>query len=390
MTQKLIRIIWIIISSTSLLTTVFLPDEAGAQIYFSADEHIKVLQTGESVPDVLIDADAYGLVVDTENDKIYWSESVAFGSEIKSANLDGSGITVINDDSESARGLTIDYDNQHIYWVDLVNDGSIMRSGLNGENVTELIAGQSDGVTNGILDIAIDSENGHIYWVKFGAVMRADLDGTNIEPFSEFAAYKQPSSVDVNPTDGYVYWVDSSSDDILRAPMNSGIPETLIDAEGPAGISVDVENGLIYWLDDFFTQGTGQLNVAKLDGTDMTVITETSFTRGAIFGAGWEMATSNEIENKAEQPSIVQLSQNFPNPFNPNTVIEFQLKKAMNVTLTVHNSLGQQVAILANRQRHSAGIHELAFDASNLSSGLYFYRLQTGEVSLTKKMTLLK
>jgi len=84
-----------------------------------------------------------------------------------------------------------------------------------------------------------------------------------------------------------------------------------------------------------------------------------------------------------------KLSQNHPNPFNPATVISFTIPKATNVNITVYNSLGQAVSELAS-QEFSAGNHSVNFNASNLTSGIYFYRIESAEFSQTMKMMLLK
>jgi hypothetical protein len=88
-------------------------------------------------------------------------------------------------------------------------------------------------------------------------------------------------------------------------------------------------------------------------------------------------------------PKEFSLSQNYPNPFNPSTKIEFQIFRFENVTLKVYDIIGREVATLVN-EKLNAGKYEVHFDASKLSSGVYFYRLQTEIVSLTKKMVLLK
>jgi len=102
---------------------------------------------------------------------------------------------------------------------------------------------------------------------------------------------------------------------------------------------------------------------------------------------------SNEVEiTLGNQPKYFKLSQNYPNPFNPSTTIKFTIPNSENVlptTLRIYNAIGQQVSELLNKPL-SAGIYKLEFDASNLSSGIYFYKLQSGKYVETKKMIILK
>jgi len=98
--------------------------------------------------------------------------------------------------------------------------------------------------------------------------------------------------------------------------------------------------------------------------------------------------TSNE-DGTIETPEKFGLSQNYPNPFNPSTKISFSLDEAAPTQLVVYNMLGQKVATLVN-QRLNAGEHTINFEASNMSSGIYIYRLESANQSITKRMTLIK
>ena len=101
-------------------------------------------------------------------------------------------------------------------------------------------------------------------------------------------------------------------------------------------------------------------------------------------------ATAVGVENEeVDLPAEFALSQNYPNPFNPVTVIKFTLPQSGEVSLIVYNLLGQEAAILVNGKL-DAGYHQVTWDASNFSSGIYFYRLQTGGFVQTRKMFLLK
>jgi hypothetical protein len=108
----------------------------------------------------------------------------------------------------------------------------------------------------------------------------------------------------------------------------------------------------------------------------------------AVVGRG--LAT--DVEDGADAlPYEFALEQNYPNPFNPSTNIEFSLRSASNVRLEVFNVLGQRVATLVNGSTLPAGAHSVTFDASDLTSGMYIYRLQAGSnFSQTRTMMLLK
>lgn len=93
--------------------------------------------------------------------------------------------------------------------------------------------------------------------------------------------------------------------------------------------------------------------------------------------------------NGPEVPTAFALDQNYPNPFNPSTRLSFALPEQQAVRLVVFNSLGQEVAQLANGV-YAAGSYTVDFDASDLPSGLYFYRMEAGRFTSTKKMTLIR
>jgi len=101
------------------------------------------------------------------------------------------------------------------------------------------------------------------------------------------------------------------------------------------------------------------------------------------------ITTVNENIISAVTPSSYELYQNYPNPFNPATNIKFALPNSGNVSLKVYDRLGREVSTLAEGFR-SAGTYEINFDASALTSGVYFYKLVTNDVSFTKKMMLVK
>jgi len=100
-------------------------------------------------------------------------------------------------------------------------------------------------------------------------------------------------------------------------------------------------------------------------------------------------ATSVNETNLNKVPAYYELSQNYPNPFNPVTTIRFAIPQAGNVKLSIYNIIGEEVATLVNGFRN-AGSYSVNLDASNLSSGIYIYRIDSNTFALSKKMTLVK
>lgn len=95
------------------------------------------------------------------------------------------------------------------------------------------------------------------------------------------------------------------------------------------------------------------------------------------------------VVNLSSEASGYMLSDNYPNPFNPSTKIKFSVPSSNLVKMTVYNVLGKEIYTLIN-ERYSAGTYSVEFNASNLASGVYFYKLEAGDYTATKKMVLIK
>ena len=100
-------------------------------------------------------------------------------------------------------------------------------------------------------------------------------------------------------------------------------------------------------------------------------------------------AVYTRIDEFSDMPQQFELEQNYPNPFNPTTIIWFAVPETGVTKLEVYNMLGQRVEVLVNEIKQ-AGVHEAVFDASNLSTGTYLYRLNAGNFIKTEKMILIK
>lgn len=132
----------------------------------------------------------------------------------------------------------------------------------------------------------------------------------------------------------------------------------------------------------------------------MSFMTNSSVFNGSTplsYGTGWTFTSYDTCLNlpsginniTTEIPKEYNLGQNYPNPFNPVTMIKFALPKASFVTLKVYDMIGREVANLVDGQK-SAGTYIVDFDASYLTSGVYFYKLEANGYSEVKRMVVLK
>ncbi len=152
-----------------------------------------------------------------------------------------------------------------------------------------------------------------------------------------------------------------------------------------------------------FLQTTGALFKIYNSNVD-TLIYGLDFPAGMVFNSAGELFISTledgeilkitgiplDVENELKPlPDNFTLAQNYPNPFNPATTIKYSIAKQSNVTLKVYDVLGNEIATLVDEEK-STGVYEINFNASNLASGIYFYKIQAGNFVETKKMILLR
>ncbi len=141
--------------------------------------------------------------------------------------------------------------------------------------------------------------------------------------------------------------------------------------------------GNVYWM-HLKDKSTGEKYYRQL--IDEFPKDELSYSALTTIGE-WSPEMEKQFTEEVEATSTV--FQNHPNPFNPVTTISFKAAKDAHFTLKVYNIRGQEVAVLLDGHRQ-AGTHQVLFDASNLPSGTYFYRLEGGGMNVVKKMILLK
>lgn len=125
------------------------------------------------------------------------------------------------------------------------------------------------------------------------------------------------------------------------------------------------------------------------NGQDTLFIPPLDYLGSAPDMGAYEFDPSTGLIEKANIQLKYSLKQNYPNPFNPLTKIKYSLPKAEKVKIEVFNTLGQKIETLLNK-RIPAGNYEIEFNAQNLPSGVYMYRIKAGEFHDVKKMMLLR
>jgi photosystem II stability/assembly factor-like uncharacterized protein len=195
--------------------------------------------------------------------------------------------------------------------------------------------------------------------------------------------------------------VSSNATNNIARTADGGVTWTLVTGSQPSGpkyavnyipnsnqVMVSGTSGTGY----SFNNGTTWVSIDAISSVGISFATATAgyATRtglGLIVKFNGTLSTPSQVSSV--KPESYALSQNYPNPFNPSTVINYQIKESGNVKLEVFDMLGRKVSTLVDRAL-SAGSYQATFNAAQLSSGMYYYRLTSGNFLETKKMLLVK
>jgi Secretion system C-terminal sorting domain len=179
----------------------------------------------------------------------------------------------------------------------------------------------------------------------------------------------------------------------MSAQEGYGTREVSCFAEAPGSLFVGSwTNGVHVSTDDGATWTPVNEGLPEPTGVTSLAIHDNTLFAGTSSGGVWRRPLSEmttDVQNSELLLTSFVLDQNFPNPFNPSTTIRYGLPSKSAVQLAVFNTLGQQVAALQNGEQ-DAGYHEVKFDGSGLSSGVYFYRIEAGSFVQTRKLLLIR
>jgi hypothetical protein len=243
---------------------------------------------------------------------------------------------------------------------------------------------------------------GNATWLSFNeaaSIGRDRADALQLEPLSRNFAVISTQDTDGRLLDiNNLPFIDEELELplIVRATRNGEYTIALSSMNLPENFSLhlrDNELGITQKIDESFVYDFSYTDavVAKSAGMGNVMpeamLAEDKNSRFTLIVAPTITLDAGEV--RSELPDRLALGQNYPNPFNPTTRISFELPSSQFVKLSVFNMLGQEVSTLLQTEMN-AGSHFVNFDASQLSSGVYVYRLEAGGQVITRKMTLVK
>lgn len=193
------------------------------------------------------------------------------------------------------------------------------------------------------------------------------------------------SSVAVQSPNGGEVWVVGETENITWTGVN--VDDVKIE------LSTDNGTGWSTIIESTSNTGTYSWDVSTQDSSDECLIRISNVANGFVYDVSDDVFTIDVISSLGEElegiPTEFNLGQNYPNPFNPSTTIKYATPKTSLVSIKVYDLTGQVVASLVNEVKE-VGTYEVKFDARNLASGVYLYRMVAGNFTSVKKLNVLK
>jgi hypothetical protein len=268
------------------------------------------------------------------------------------------------------------------YWIDILDDS--LNVDETYEDLTNFEAGGA-GWADDVVEIYLDGDNSKSdNWAD-------ELDGSQLWWLPKWPGILYYQDVRLNiDTTNIVYaktiWDGTDSGWSLEVAIPLADAGIAAEAGTIFGFEFDVgdDDGNPF---SYRPDGPGGRET-KMKWFGTSDVTEPIYWAGAMLSSEEVVVSAIEDQNISVITSF-QLAQNYPNPFNPVTQISYALPVKSTIQLNVYDLLGHKVATLVN-QTQNAGTHTVTFDASALTSGIYFYSLATGNRTITRKMTVVK
>ena len=245
-------------------------------------------------------------------------------------------------------------------------------------------------------------EPGYGYWVKVSSDCQINIPNMMVKNIDKVVNNFKDDLHDAKAGWGRIILTDAAEHNYTLYAVNEKVdltqyelpplpPSGLFDFRFSSGRIAENVNSAIQYIE---MRGVTYPVKIKVENLNIRLQDITGKEINAYVHSGNEIIINDAAINKLmvsgdSNPGGYVLEQNYPNPFNPLTKITFMLAESGMTKLIVYNSLGQKVETLVEEEL-PAGSHQAVFDASNLSSGVYFYRLESGKYSEVKKMMILK
>ena len=338
---------------------------------------------------------ATSLVLNSADNKIYWTEQVGKNrGKVKRANLDGSNVQVLaNILNGVPHSIAVHPTQGKLYWTN--SKGRIQRSNLNGKQVRNLIQNLKSPDK-----LIVDAAGGKLYWTETsGRIRRSNLNGKGIE---NIASGLSPVA-DIAISGNKLYWTEitsESSGKIGRANLNGSNFGTLTRLQTPAlGVAIDAVGNKLYWSDTAGRIRRANLNGKQIQNVVSGLASPAALVIGSVRSGPAAPVNSSQTSAQREIPDATRLLANYPNPFNPETWIPYQLAVPSDVQITIYDArgtvvrrmeLGHQSPGTYTSQSRAAHWDGRNTQGERVASGIYFYQLQADNVSLLRKMLILK
>ena len=326
------------------------------------------------------------IAVDSDRGKLYFAHKAA--NIIERVNLDGTARDTVITDAYPV-GLALDVSAEKIYWTDYGANPRIRRANFDGSGVEDLFYTNSGCDLTGIV---LDLAAGHLYWAERmdQQIWRGNLDGGGATLILQcWAGIGHPW--DLALAGGRLYWTVGGlhGQAIVSADLDGSDVQTLVSdlPDAPRSLEFDAASQRLYWV-TWGSDWDGTVQSINLDGSGLeTLVTVIRYGYGLALQFGPVSAASDT------PLPMVQLN-NYPNPFNPSTLISFDLALDQSVQLQVFALDGALLRTLIDESR-TAGQHAVYWDGRDaqgrlLPSGVYLYRLTTEQTQQTRRMTMIR
>jgi hypothetical protein len=308
---------------------------------------------------------------------------------IECVNLDGTGRDTVLAEVYPV-GLALDGPGEKIYWTDYTYaNPRIRRADLDGSDAEDLFAASSGcDLTGIVLDVAA----GHLYWAERmdQQIWRGNLDGGGATLILQcWAGIGTPWGLAL--ANGRIYWTvgGSHGQAVVSANLDGSDVQTLVAdlPHTPRYLEFDASAQRLYWV-TYSTSSDGEVQRINLDGSGLETL-----ATGIRYGHGLALEF-NPFTAVSDPPHPMVQLQNFPNPFNPSTLISFDLARSQAVQLHVFSLDGTLLRTLLDEPR-TAGRHTVSWDGRDargraLPSGVYLCRLTTEQTRQTRQMTMIR